>query len=228
VQSAEHKDHVWCWDFLFDRTAAGSPLKWLSIIDEYMRECLTLKVDRSITAEDVIDTLAELFAMRGVPRAIRSDNGPEFVARAPQPHPIRSPKHRPKLTSRPVQKFPSTSRGMQERRYLVGARWDSPLDYTHESMFEVCGDRLSDFDASGVVDNDDIVPFVAALIAPGDAMADVNLDGTVDNEDIVPFVGPLPGAPGPAVPEPNTGPLAACGGLAAAWVVGRRRARQAA
>jgi putative transposase len=81
---AAHKDHVWCWDFVFDRTVAGSPLKWLSIVDEHTRECLALKVDRGITAEDVIDTLAELFAMRGVPGAIRSDNGPEFVAVAIQ------------------------------------------------------------------------------------------------------------------------------------------------
>lgn len=81
---AEHRDHVWCWDFVFDRTEAGSTLKWLSIVDEYTRECLALKVDRGITAEDVIDTLAELFAMRGVPGAIRSDNGPEFVALAIQ------------------------------------------------------------------------------------------------------------------------------------------------
>jgi len=57
-------------------------LKWLSIVDEHTRECLALKVDRSITSEDVIDTLAELFAMRGVPKCIRSDNGPEFVAKA--------------------------------------------------------------------------------------------------------------------------------------------------
>lgn len=78
---AEHPDHVWCWDFVFDRTENGSTLKWLSIVDEYTRECLTLKVDRSITSEDVIDTLAELFAMRDVPRCIRSDNGPEFVAK---------------------------------------------------------------------------------------------------------------------------------------------------
>jgi transposase InsO family protein len=81
---AQHKDHVWCWDFVFDHTTSGSTLKWLSIVDEYTRECLTLKVDRSITSEDVIDTLAELFAMRGVPRHIRSDNGPEFIARAIQ------------------------------------------------------------------------------------------------------------------------------------------------
>jgi putative transposase len=79
---AEHRDHVWCWDFVFDRTTSGSQLKWLSIIDEHTRECVALKVARSITSEDVIDTLAELFAMRGVPRHIRSDNGPEFVAAA--------------------------------------------------------------------------------------------------------------------------------------------------
>jgi transposase InsO family protein len=81
-RKAEHKDHVWCWDFVFDHTTSGSQLKWLSIVDEYTRECLTLKVDRSITSEDVIDTLAELFAMRGVPQCIRSDNGPEFIANA--------------------------------------------------------------------------------------------------------------------------------------------------
>jgi putative transposase len=81
---AEHKDHVWTWDFIFDRTTNGSALKWLSIIDEYTRECLCLKVARGITSEDVIDTLAELFAMRGVPRCIRSDNGPEFIAQAIQ------------------------------------------------------------------------------------------------------------------------------------------------
>lgn len=81
---AEHRDHVWCWDFIFDRTTTGSPLKWLSIEDEYTRESLALKVDRSITSEDVIDTLAELFAMRGVPKHIRSDNGPEFIAHAIQ------------------------------------------------------------------------------------------------------------------------------------------------
>jgi transposase InsO family protein len=81
---ADYQDHVWCWDFVFDHTTSGSTLKWLSIVDEYTRECLTLKVDRSITCEDVIDTLAELFAMRGVPGHIRSDNGPEFIARAIQ------------------------------------------------------------------------------------------------------------------------------------------------
>jgi transposase InsO family protein len=77
---AERPNDVWCWDFVFDRTVSGSSLKWLSIVDEFTRECLTLKVDRSITSEDMIDRLAELFAIRGVPRSIRSDNGPEFIA----------------------------------------------------------------------------------------------------------------------------------------------------
>ena len=80
----ERMNDVWCWDFVFDRTRSGSPLKWLSIVDEYTRECLVLKVARSITSEDVIDTLAELFAARGVPAHIRSDNGPEFVAKQVQ------------------------------------------------------------------------------------------------------------------------------------------------
>jgi putative transposase len=79
---AEHMNDVWCWDFIFDRTTSGSQLKWLAIEDEFTRESLALKVDRSIRSEDVIDTLAELFAMRGVPGHVRSDNGPEFIARA--------------------------------------------------------------------------------------------------------------------------------------------------
>ena len=81
-RKAEHMNHVWCWDFVFARTTNVSQIKWLSIVDEYTRECLALKADRSITSEDVIDTLAELFAMRGVPQCVRSDNGPEFISKA--------------------------------------------------------------------------------------------------------------------------------------------------
>lgn len=81
-QRAEHKDHVWAWDFVFDRTAGGRSIKWLSIVDEYTRECLALEVDRRMTSDDVLDVLADLFAIRGVPKHIRSDNGPEFIARA--------------------------------------------------------------------------------------------------------------------------------------------------
>ena len=83
---AEHKDHVWCWDFIHDRTATGKPLKWLAITDEYTRECLALEVDRGITADKVLDVLTNLFLTRGVPQHIRSDNGPEFIAQAIQRH----------------------------------------------------------------------------------------------------------------------------------------------
>lgn len=81
-RKAEHKDHVWTWDFIHDRTTDGRPLKWLSIVDEYTRECLALQVERGITSRRVIDVLAERFRIRGVPKHIRSDNGPEFIAQA--------------------------------------------------------------------------------------------------------------------------------------------------
>jgi len=79
---AEHPNQVWCYDFLKDQTTDGRPLKLLPIEDEYTRECLALEVARSITAQDVIRTLGRLFAERGAPRFIRSDNGPEFIAQA--------------------------------------------------------------------------------------------------------------------------------------------------
>jgi transposase InsO family protein len=76
----QHKDHVWCWDFIHDRDERGRPLKWLSIVDEFTRECLVLEVARSIRAEDVIDVVRELFLIRGRPEHLRGDNGPEFIA----------------------------------------------------------------------------------------------------------------------------------------------------
>lgn len=79
---AEHKDHVWAWDFIHDRTRDGRLLKWLTLVDEYTREELALEVGRRMRATEVIDVLAELFAVRGVPKHIRSDNGPEFIAHA--------------------------------------------------------------------------------------------------------------------------------------------------
>src|SRR5690606_16193453 len=75
-----HQDHVWAWDFIFDRTANGRSLKWLSIVDEYTRECLALEVQRNMTAADVVDVLSDLVSVRGRPAHIRSDNGPEFIA----------------------------------------------------------------------------------------------------------------------------------------------------
>lgn len=83
---AEHPDHVWTWDFIHDRTTAGQPLKWFAITDEYTRECLALEVDRGLTADRVLDILTNLFLTRGVPRHIRSDNGPEFIATAIRRH----------------------------------------------------------------------------------------------------------------------------------------------
>ena len=79
---AEHRDHVWSYDFVIDRTEDGCRLKMMPIVDEYSRECLTIEVQRSITAEDVVRTLAALFEQRGEPSFIRSDNGPEFIAQA--------------------------------------------------------------------------------------------------------------------------------------------------
>jgi len=77
----EHKDHVWSYDLMVDRTADGRAFRILAIIDEYTRECLAIVVDRRITSQDVIDKLFQIFVFRGVPEHIRSDNGPEFTAR---------------------------------------------------------------------------------------------------------------------------------------------------
>jgi putative transposase len=78
----EHKDHVWSYDFVMTRTSEGRSLRMLNIIDEYSRECLAILVRRQITSQDVIDVLFELFIFRGIPEYIRSDNGPEFTAKA--------------------------------------------------------------------------------------------------------------------------------------------------
>ena len=78
----EHRNHVWAYDFVFDRTREGRPLKFLNVVDEYTRECLAIKVDRRQTSRDVLRTLAQLMLKHGVPEHIRSDNGPEFVAKA--------------------------------------------------------------------------------------------------------------------------------------------------
>ncbi len=81
-RKAEHRNHVWCWDFIFDSDAHHRSLKWLAVMDEFTRECITLMVARSMPAHDVIDHLASAFRTHGVPEHIRSDNGPEFIANA--------------------------------------------------------------------------------------------------------------------------------------------------
>ena len=78
----EYKDHVWSYDFMIARAADGRSFRILNIIDEYTRECLAIDVKRKITSQDVIDVLFELFIFRGIPEHIRSDNGPEFTAKA--------------------------------------------------------------------------------------------------------------------------------------------------
>jgi len=81
-RKAERRDHVWTYDFLFERTEDGRQVKILAVVDEYTRECLCTHVARSITGEDVIGVLASIMVERGVPAHIRSDNGPEFIAGA--------------------------------------------------------------------------------------------------------------------------------------------------
>jgi transposase InsO family protein len=78
----ERANHVWAYDFVEDRTRDGRKLRMLNVVDEYTRECLCIRVGRRLKAADVIDVLADLFILRGVPGYIRSDNGPEFVATA--------------------------------------------------------------------------------------------------------------------------------------------------
>jgi len=73
---------VWAYDFVFDACANGQGLKCLTVIDEYTRECLAIDVAGSIRSERVIEVLAKLVSVRGAPRHLRSDNGPEFVSRA--------------------------------------------------------------------------------------------------------------------------------------------------
>ena len=79
---AEHPNHVWAWDFVHDRTAGGKPLKWFCLVDEFTRECVVLDVRRSIRAADVASMLFAAVSERGAPLYVRSDNGPEFIAKS--------------------------------------------------------------------------------------------------------------------------------------------------
>lgn len=79
---AAHRREVWSYDFVMDTTEDGRRLKMLPVVDEFSRECLTVEVGRSFTAADVIGVLDRLFKEHGAPRYLRSDNGPELVARA--------------------------------------------------------------------------------------------------------------------------------------------------
>ena len=77
-----HRNHVWSYDFVADRTHDGRAIKILTVIDEYSRESLAIVVARKINSDDVLHCLTELFVTHGPPEHIRSDNGPEFTAKA--------------------------------------------------------------------------------------------------------------------------------------------------
>jgi len=73
---------VWSYDFVADRTQDGRAIKILTVIDEHSRESLAILVARSIKSDDVLHCLTDLFIKHGAPEHIRSDNGPEFTAKA--------------------------------------------------------------------------------------------------------------------------------------------------
>jgi transposase InsO family protein len=75
-----HRNHVWSYDLVADRTSDGRPIRMLNILDEYSRECLKIHINRQVKAVDVIYELSELFVERGAPDYLRSDNGSEFTA----------------------------------------------------------------------------------------------------------------------------------------------------
>ena len=78
----EYSNHVWSYDFVEDRTYNGRKYRMLNVIDEFTRECIAIRVNRRLRSTDVIDVLSDLFILRGIPGHVRSDNGPEFIARS--------------------------------------------------------------------------------------------------------------------------------------------------
>ena len=81
---AERPNHVWSYDFVEDRTHDGRKYRMLNVLDEFTHESLAIRVSRRLNSTDVIDVLSDLFILRGAPEYVRSDNGPEFVAKAVQ------------------------------------------------------------------------------------------------------------------------------------------------
>jgi putative transposase len=84
LHKAAYPNHVWSYDFVFDQTCDGRTLKHLTVVDEFTKEGLMIEVARSLTCGDVIRVLDFLFALYGTPACIKSDNGPEFVAKRVQ------------------------------------------------------------------------------------------------------------------------------------------------
>ena len=78
----ERPNHVWSYDFVESRTHDGRKFRMLNVIDECTRECLAIRIDRKLNSTAVIYVLTDLFILRGAPGHVRSDNGPEFIAKA--------------------------------------------------------------------------------------------------------------------------------------------------
>ena len=78
---ATHRSHVWTWDFIADATVRGGASRMLTILDEHTRECHVLRADRELKSADVIALMKGAIAQHGAPEFLRSDNGPEFIAK---------------------------------------------------------------------------------------------------------------------------------------------------
>lgn len=76
-----YQNHVWSYDFVSDRLANGKKIRMLTVIDEYTRKCLAIRVAHRLSSDDVLDVLSDLFLSEGMPDFIRSDNGSEFTAK---------------------------------------------------------------------------------------------------------------------------------------------------
>ena len=81
---ARYRGHVWTWDFIHDSTVKGGSFRVLSVVDEYTREVHALYAARNIGSGKVLEVMSELIKQHGAPGHIRSDNGPEFVAKSLQ------------------------------------------------------------------------------------------------------------------------------------------------
>jgi putative transposase len=77
----QHQNHVWSYDFVSARTYDGRAVRMLNLIDEHTRECLLIRAERRWSSARVIEALADVMVMKGIPEHLRSDNGPEFVAK---------------------------------------------------------------------------------------------------------------------------------------------------
>jgi len=75
-----YPNHVWSYDFVAGRLSNGRKIRMLTIIDEFTREALSIRIDYQLKSDDVLDELSTLFLIKGIPEYIRSDNGSEFTA----------------------------------------------------------------------------------------------------------------------------------------------------